>query len=268
MPKRPCRCRWPRSNASTRRVISASTGVSRLGKADSSANSKPPPAPPPASPAAAARRQRPCSSAIGASGSSPGSRRNSKSKVQSFGTMLSAVPPWIDAGMRSSNGWRRSRHRTGPRRAMRCGHRASDRTMSSAAIFDGVDALRAPARNGIRSRAHGSESSLPLMTDTELHSVGSPMMQAGRTAGRRAAAISRRTPTAADLLVIGEGEMDRRCAARAPRSSGSNDNMRRGSPSCPRRRGRTAGRRVGEHGKGSLANPGRRPGRHRCARRA
>ena len=114
-----------------------------------------------------------------------GTRSRTRSR---FGTMLSAVPPRIDAGVHGRVAARRSRGRTG---RVAASARAMPREVAtiSRRDLDRVDALRAPARNGIRGRARAQRQlRLPLWRDDQLH--------AGRLADDAAGGLDRALPRA------------------------------------------------------------------------
>ena len=72
---------------------------------------------------------------------------------------------------------------------------------------------------------------------------------------------------AADLLVVGEGQVHR-LAQRGAASAGTGPGTSRGSPSCRRCRARRAGRRGSRGRRGRWTSPGRRPAPRRYARTA
>ena len=151
----------------------------------------------------------------------PADGRISKSNSHSRGTMLSAVPPGISAGMDRGIGRRETRIERAE-----VALRARDVPQFGddfAGGLDGVDAEMGERGMTLVAVDMAAHTCLPLCAITGCIAVGSPMMHrrgfdrpVGQPLDQAAHA------DAADLLVIGERQMDRRRALGA-RNSGTSD---------------------------------------------
>ena len=221
-----------------------------------------------ASRAAARASAKPCTSASSAAASWPGRVRNSNSKRQASGTMLSAVPPSIDAGGDRAMGRLEA---VGERPA------GAELEIAPAQMDDdlGGDLDRVDAQM-VERRMAGEAGHAARVAGLALVAVGDPHRRSARRPRSRTAAPAAPAPDGRAGAARPCSRPPRRSSARggpAPaagaRATPAPAPARpRRSPSCRRRRGRTGGRRARRRRTGRSTSPGRRPAPRRCGRTA